>query len=248
VLNISKETRNILKNFASINSNLLVRPGSVLATRSPGKEIMVRAEVREDFPREFGIWDLNLFLGTIGLFDDPTFEFGDAAVTLSEGTSTVGYTYADSSMLDFPKSDSAVKMQTIVVSFALPLGTLHELNKAAAVLSLPDLSIQSDGDGKISAVLTNSKDTSSNKYSIVLCVDCAAATFKLNFDMGKIKLLAGDYQVDISHIKHAKGESWVGQFSLKVAAPDPAVVPALPKTSLTYWITLKNDSVYEVTV
>jgi len=85
-MKISKRTLDILKNYASINSNLLVKPGNTLSTISPVKNILSEVEVAENFEVEFGIWDLNKFLGTISLFNDPEFEFDDKSVTISGST------------------------------------------------------------------------------------------------------------------------------------------------------------------
>ena len=62
-LKLSQETLGVLKNFASLNSNILVRPGSTLSTVTPVKNVMAEATVEETFDTEFGIWDLNKFLG-----------------------------------------------------------------------------------------------------------------------------------------------------------------------------------------
>ena len=58
-MKISKETINVLKNYASINSNLLLSPGNKLKTTSNTKTIASSVTVAEDFPVEFGIYDLN---------------------------------------------------------------------------------------------------------------------------------------------------------------------------------------------
>ena len=60
--NISKQTLGILKNFSSINSNILISPGNVIKTISPMKNIMSKSTVKETFETEFGIWDLNKYL------------------------------------------------------------------------------------------------------------------------------------------------------------------------------------------
>jgi len=44
-MKISNETLAVLKNFASINTNIVVREGSVLATVSEGKNILTLATV-----------------------------------------------------------------------------------------------------------------------------------------------------------------------------------------------------------
>ena len=77
----SKNTLSILKNFSSLNSNLLIKPGDVIKTITPSKNGMAIAKVDEKFDVEFGIWDLNKFLGVISLFSTPTFDFGQKEVT-----------------------------------------------------------------------------------------------------------------------------------------------------------------------
>ena len=72
---ITNNTLEILKNFASINSNILVKEGNVLSTISPVKNVMAEATITETFDTQFGIWDLNKFLGTVSLFDSPEFLF-----------------------------------------------------------------------------------------------------------------------------------------------------------------------------
>ena len=44
---ISNETLDVLKNFSSINSNILVKEGNVLTTISPVKNVMAEATVSE---------------------------------------------------------------------------------------------------------------------------------------------------------------------------------------------------------
>ena len=70
-MKMSTKTLNLLKNYASINTNILVKPGNQSSTISPVKNVMSVANVEEDFDTEFGIWDLNKFLGVVSLFDKP---------------------------------------------------------------------------------------------------------------------------------------------------------------------------------
>ena len=98
---ISNDTLEILKNFSSINSNILVRVGNKLTTISPVKNVMAEAEVSETFDQEFGIWDLNKFLGTVSLFDSPEFIFNENSVdiTSQSNSSSVQYYYSEPSLL-----------------------------------------------------------------------------------------------------------------------------------------------------
>ena len=61
-MNVSDNTLGILKNFAGINKSILVKEGNQLRTISVMKNILAEAQIPEDFPRQFGIYDLNQFL------------------------------------------------------------------------------------------------------------------------------------------------------------------------------------------
>ncbi len=88
-IKLSKTTLAILKNFASLNSNILVTPGNVIKTITPSMTGMAEATVEETFEQEFGIWDLNKFLGVITLFQNPEFEFEKKFVKIHGGNDTV---------------------------------------------------------------------------------------------------------------------------------------------------------------
>lgn len=102
----SKNTLAILKNFSSLNSNLLVKEGNVIKTITPSKNGMAVATVDETFDTEFGIWDLNKFLGVISLFNNPSFAFGDKSVKIKNGgSSVVNYYYSEPRLLTVPTKD-----------------------------------------------------------------------------------------------------------------------------------------------
>jgi hypothetical protein len=86
-MKLSKETLALIKNYASINSNLLLKAGNKLSTIAVGNTIMSTVTVPETFSSEFGIYDVNEFLGALSLFEDPDLEFSEKYVTLSQGIS-----------------------------------------------------------------------------------------------------------------------------------------------------------------
>ena len=90
-MKISKETVSILKTLASVNTNILLKPGNKLSTISPQKNIVAEINVAETFTEEFGIYDLNEFLGVLSLFNDADLEFTDKQVTFREGKSNIKY-------------------------------------------------------------------------------------------------------------------------------------------------------------
>ena len=57
-MKLSESTVNLLKNFSTINQSILIKEGTKLRTISVMKNILVEANVSEEFPRDFGIYDL----------------------------------------------------------------------------------------------------------------------------------------------------------------------------------------------
>ena len=143
-MKLSKKTIEILKNFSTINSNILVEPGNTIKTISPVKNVMAQATVSETFDCQFGIWDLNKLLGTISLFNDPEFYFEENHVTIvgSNGTK-VTYYYSEPKLLT--TINKTITMPETVVSFELKNDEFSELQKASSVLQLPDLCLRSSG-------------------------------------------------------------------------------------------------------
>ena len=54
-MKLSNETKEVLKNFSTINQNLVIKEGSSISTMSAMKNIIANASVSENFPKEFAI-------------------------------------------------------------------------------------------------------------------------------------------------------------------------------------------------
>ena len=76
-MKLSKHTLNMLKNFSDINMSIEIKKGNLLRTVSVQKNILAQAELEDEFPKDFAIYELNRFLGAASLFDDPEFEFNE---------------------------------------------------------------------------------------------------------------------------------------------------------------------------
>ena len=70
-MKLSSHTTSVLKNFATINQNLVIKEGNTITTMSAMKNIIAKAEVEETFPQEIAIYDLNEFLASMSLFKEP---------------------------------------------------------------------------------------------------------------------------------------------------------------------------------
>jgi len=210
-MNLSHDTIAILKNFASINSNIVFRSGSVLKTMAEAKNVLASATVTEVFPdAEFGIYDLNEFLGVLSMFDTPELKFSEDmnSVSLVEGKRSVKYFFSDPSILTAPSKD--IKMPEAEVKFTLSVDELNALRKAASTLGVSDVIITGvAGSTTVVANVTDVKDQTSNSFQIELSnVERTPDAFSFIFNIANFKLIAGDYNVAvssklISHFKHA---------------------------------------------
>ena len=102
-MKLSSETVNVMKNFSTINQNILIKEGTQLRTMSTMKNILAEAPIKATFPREFGIYDLNEFLGVLTLVNDAELEFdSESFLTINGGRTKIKYFFSDSSILTTP--------------------------------------------------------------------------------------------------------------------------------------------------
>ena len=184
-MKLSKETVGLFKNFAGINSNLLLKNGNKLATISAQKNVMADATVSESFP-DFGIYDLNEFLGAMSLFEDPELEFQDKFVSISQGSMKIKFFAADASVLTAPQK--AITFPEAEISFNISSAMLNMIQKTASVLRAADVSIVGDGSN-ITVVVGDKKNASGNSFSE--SVGSTDKTFKVNLKVENLKMLPG---------------------------------------------------------
>ena len=221
-MNLCDNTLGILKNFAGINNSILVKRGNQLRTMSVAKNILAEAQIEEDFPREFAIYDLNQFLNGLSLHQDPDLDFsGETYLNIREGKRRVKYFYADPNVIVSPP-EKEITLPSEDVHFQLESVTLEKLLKAAAVYQLPDLSAVGEA-GVIKLVVRDKKNDTSNKFAIV--VGETDKEFTFNFRVENIKIITGAYDVVIS-------SKLLSRFTCN----------SIP---LTYYIALEPDSTFE---
>lgn len=203
-MKISANTLAILKNFSKINSNFIVKPGSVLKTISGSQSIYAEATVAEVFPVEFSIFDLNRFLSTISLFKgkDPELDFDTKMVDISAGDSSIKYCYSDPILTkDFAKNlPKVINAPQPDYEFVLNDKDFSALSDASSVMSLPDLLLEATTEG-IFLRLVDKKDKNSNTFTVRVGDNTKNFTFKMFFKMENLSILPGSYTVNISKKK-----------------------------------------------
>ena len=96
--------------------------------------------------------------------------------------------------MEFPDPD---------LSFILTKENLKSIKKAAGVLNLPHVCIESTGDSLVATVTDKSNGKVSNGFELSLWtededVDITGLIFRATFSVDNLKLFPGEYRVEIS--------------------------------------------------
>ena len=223
-MKLSEHTTSVLKNFASINQNLVIKEGKTISTMSAMKNIVAKAEVDEDFPREIAIYDLNEFLAALSLFTNPVLDFSENFVMITEEGKTgnsLKYFYSDPSVVTTPSSE--ITMPDTEVNFSLDSSDLSKVQRAASVIGSPDLVLEKNGVGSYLTVKDKKNDTA-NTYSLDVDVE-GQGDYNFYFKVENLKLMPLTYDVKVSskNISHFKSQT---------------------SNAVEYWIALEPESSY----
>ena len=200
-MKLSEHTVSVLRNYATINQNLVIKEGGELLTMSSMKNIVAKATVEENFPKEFAIYDLNEFLASLSIFKSPVLEFEEQYLTIKEEDQPhkkLTYFYSDPSVVQSPTK--TITMPSEEVKFHLDMNKLLEMQKSS---------------GNSSLLVKDKKNDTANNYSSDISTD-GDGEYKFFFKVENLKLFDGDYDVkisskNISHFKNDKSniEYWI---------------------------------------
>lgn len=221
-MELNENTLNIMKNFATINQNLLVQQGNTIKTINEARNVVSTAVLDQEFAQQFGIYDLNEFIGVLGLVDTPNLKFDDESVSVSDSTgrSKVKYFFSPEETLTSPTKD--INMPDPEVKFTLDNDTLNKLKRAASTLGHSEVSIR-PSNGVLSLAVVDNENSTSNTYSIDVDGEFSG-NFNFVLSIANLKILPGDYEVHIS-------SKLITEFKHK-------------ELNVRYWIALEKTSTF----
>jgi hypothetical protein len=201
-MQISKETIDVLKNFASINSNILIRKGNTLATISTAKNIFARASVAEDFPVEVPIYDLNSLLALLTLMENQNVEFGDKSLTISKDGGKFEYFYSSPSVI-VSAPDKNIEVDNHF-QFKLTAEDVQMIMKAAAITAAPTISITCKHQ-QVVLTIGDKKNDTANTYKKT--IGTGLDDFDCHVAVENFKIIPDAYTITVSkkkllHFKH----------------------------------------------
>ncbi|CAB4124339.1 sliding clamp [uncultured Caudovirales phage] len=218
-MKLSENTLDVLKNFATINQGIVVKPGKILRTISSNKAILAEANVEEEFDTEFGLYDLHKVLSVVDKNSPEVVFEKDSLVFTSVGKIRIRYT---ASSLILAPPNKSINIPSYDVKIQLTDAVLKWVFGMAAVLKCPNIVVKSDakgGDINIWAMDVKGEIVDDANVKVG---ENAETAFQAVLKVENLKILPGSYDVEISS---------VGVSKFKHSTKD-----------LTYWIAIEQAS------
>jgi len=233
-LTLSKRTIDILSNFSSINQSILFRKGKVLRSMHSGYQMFTKADIAEEIPEEFAIFDLNTFLSTLSSFEKPAIKLDskNSRLVVTQGTRKTYLKYADLDHIVTPQ-DGEIKLKGVFCNFDLPKDGLVNIQKMLGILSLPEFAIVSK-KGKLSVECVNSENIQQNENTENFYADTIGKIEGNDFRV----ILRGEY---INYLLKEDYKITIGQFEKN---GDKAALVNFKAADVSYFVASEESSVF----
>lgn len=192
-MHLNKITIDILKNLATINQGIVLRPGNELKTMNVMKNTFVTAVIPDIMPVEFAIYDLNEFLGTLSLTDNCDITFEDTRLVMSTPSEYTYYNFSSPSVVVSP-GDRKLTMPSEDKKFTLTKEVFDKIVKVSGVMKLKDIMVDSKG------ITVFNRNSVGNQHHINIPVECKNDAKPAMFKVESLKLIPVDYTVSISDV------------------------------------------------
>jgi hypothetical protein len=149
-------------------------------------------------------------LSTLSFYEDPEVTFNEKNFTVSKDGSQTTLAYVSEDTIKVPP-EKDLTLSSIDVSFNISAKSLSNIQKMIGALGLPEVAIIGDG-ANLSVAAIDSKNANSDSHNEI--VGTTDKNFRLIFKAENLKVIPGDYSIDvssrgISHFKGAEAEYWI---------------------------------------
>ncbi len=198
-MKFSNDTIKILKNYTTINSSGVFKAGNKLRTFSSSRNIWSLAEIEEEIPRDFIIYELSTLLNMISCVEDDyeiNFKEKNLEIVSSKGLFEIFYiaekSVNDTSLVRIPPENSPEVEK--VYTFDISGDEFQTMMRAISVTSAPTLSILCNGKDVIMKANDRKNETSNSYRKKIGEFD---QEFKIICQVDNLKVIPEDYQVSI---------------------------------------------------
>lgn len=200
-MKFSNETLGLLKNFASINTNIIFKQGDVVSTISNAKNIFAKATIKETIPNEFAIYDLNSLLAMLTLMENQDVTFGDKSLIVTSDKGKFEYFYSNPEIVTGAPTNEIEHVD--VYKFKLMAEDVQMIMKAAAITGAPTVSVANKNQNVILSVSDRKNDTASNfKKNLGTAFD----DFDVFIAVENLKVVPDAYEVSVAKTPNGKAK------------------------------------------
>jgi hypothetical protein len=194
-MKLSSETLTVLQNFAKLNSGIQFKTGNKIKTISTGKNVLAEATLKDSFPQDFCVYDLNKFLTIHSIGKDTDIDFDDINIIFNFGRNKTKYRKTEKESILIPP-DKELTLPSVDITFSLSKEDFDSIMKITNVLQSPNLVVESEGDA-INLTSCDVKDSSADTNTIQVA-DGTGQKFKMVFLTENLRMIPGAYDVQIS--------------------------------------------------
>ena len=203
-MKLSKQTLEILQGISLINNKSPVngavfKKGNTIKVRRYKQTMPVMyARVADEFPRDFAVYDMNKFISTANLFEEPELSFENQYIVFKSGKRKAKIRYVAENLIepDTTFFDKQIKLPSVDFQCTISNDTLKSILDSDSMYKSPQIAFIGDGTD-VFLTTYNTRDTNSDSLQIE--VGQTSDEFTIIVDTDLLKFLKRDYQVSISY-------------------------------------------------
>ena len=200
-MKFSSETLSTLKNFASINTNIVFKAGDQVSTISSAKNIFAKMTIKEEIPNEFAIYDLNSLLAMLTLMENQDITFTDKSLIVASDKGNFEYFYSSPEIVTGAPSGEIEHQE--VYKFKLKAEDIQMLMKAAAITAAPTISITNKNQN-VTLSIGDRKNDTANNFKRVL--GTSFDNFDVFIAVENLKVIPDAYEVTVAKTPNGKAK------------------------------------------
>lgn len=200
-MKIGSETIALLKNFASINTNIVFKEGDNVSTISNAKNIFAKATIKEEIPCEFAVYDLNSMLAMLTLMDNQEVEFGDKCLAVTSPAGKFEYYYSNPEVVTAAPTGEIEHVS--VYNFKLTAEDVQMIMKAAAITGAPTISVTCANQAVTLSVSDRKNDTAANFKKQL---GTSFESFDVFIAVENLKVITDAYDVTVAKTPNGKAK------------------------------------------
>lgn len=195
-MKLSDETIDILKSFSTINQSIMLKKGKVQRTICPDKVILAEVELEESIPQDFGIYDLNPFIASISMMNQPDLSFSDKNVIMKNSSDQWELTFGSCSptIIQIPPEKNLV-MNKIDVRLEMNSDMIQKMTRVAQINSWLYMTIT--GKNNVLTIIAHEKSNPDSGSLSKVIGSYSGPEFDASFKISNLKIVPDDYDVEI---------------------------------------------------